>query len=143
MALYLVNPAVDMSLELFVSSRLEEALTIQYERIKDRRVRDTFIRKLESRLESLLAESIDWDLKEPTEAQLNFAVLVAKKLGVPLPGEARKYRFHTAMFLETYADQLRASPAPTEQLGDCSGAVAARQLVEARLRESGDGEAPI
>ena len=35
MALYLVNPAVDMSLEPYVSDRLEEALTIQFERIKD------------------------------------------------------------------------------------------------------------
>ena len=42
MALYLVNPAVDMELELYVSDRLEEALTIQFERIKDRRVRNTF-----------------------------------------------------------------------------------------------------
>ena len=107
MALYLVNPAVDMSLELYVSDRLEEALTIQFERIKDRRVRDTFIRKLERSLESLLVESIDWDLKQPTEAQLNYAILIAKQLEIPLPSEARKYRFHTAMFLETYANQAR------------------------------------
>lgn len=109
MALYLVNPAVDMSLELFVSDRLEEALTIQYERIKDRRVRDTFVRNLEKSLEKLLVESIDWDLKQPTEAQLNYATLVAKQLGIPLPSEAQKYRFHTAMFLETYAIQARTS----------------------------------
>ena len=63
MALYLVNPAVDMSLELYVSDRLEEALTIQYERIKDRNVRDTFVRKLEKQLDRLLAESIDWDIR--------------------------------------------------------------------------------
>ncbi len=109
MALYLVNPAVDMSLELYVSDRLESALTIQYERIKDRRVRDTFVRKLEQSLEKLLVESIDWDLKQPTEAQLNYATLVAKQLGIPLPSEAQKYRFHTAMFLETYANQARAT----------------------------------
>ena len=109
MALYLVNPAVDRELELYVSDRLEEALTIQFERIKDRRVRNTFIRKLERSLESLLVESIDWDLKQPTEAQLNYATLVATQLGIPLPSEARKYRFHTAMFLETYASQVRNS----------------------------------
>ena len=109
MALYLVNPAVDMELELYVSDRLEEALTIQFERIKDRRVRDTFIRKLERSLESLLVESIDWDLKQPTEAQLHYATLVATQLGIPLPSEARKYRFHTAMFLETYANRARVT----------------------------------
>lgn len=116
MALYLVNPAVDMSLELYVSNRLEEALTIQYERIKDRRVRDTFIRKLEQSLESLLAESIDWDLKQPTAAQLNYAILVATQLGIPLPSEAKKYRFHAAMFLETYANQASAVHGESENL---------------------------
>lgn len=107
MALYLVNPAVEMTLELYVSPRLEEALTIQYERIKDRRVRDTFVKRLESQIEMLLKDSIDWDIKAPTEAQLNYAILVAKKLGIPLSIEARKYRFHTAMFLETYAAQAK------------------------------------
>lgn len=109
MALYLVNPAVDMQLELYVSDRLEEALTIQYERIKDRRVRDTFVRKLEQSLERLLVESIDWDLKQPTDAQLNYAMLVATQVGIPLPSEARKYRFHAAMFLETYANHSKGS----------------------------------
>ena len=114
MALYLVNPAVDMSLELYVSDRLKEALTIQFERIKDRRVRDTFIRKLERSLESLLVESIDWDLKQPTEAQLNYAILIAKQLEIPLPSEVRKYRFHAAMLLETYANQARAVISPPD-----------------------------
>ncbi|MBB1059268.1 hypothetical protein H4F98_01635 [Lysobacter spongiae] len=99
-----------MSLELYVSDRLEEALTIQYERIKDRNVRDTFVRKLEKQLDRLLAESIDWDIKQPTDAQLSYATLIAKQMGIPLPVEARKYRFHTAMFLETYASRIREAP---------------------------------
>ncbi|MBB1087685.1 hypothetical protein H4F99_04190 [Lysobacter sp. SG-8] len=105
-----------MSLELYVSDRLESALTIQYERIKDRRVRETFVRKLEQSLEKLLVESIDWDLKQPTDAQLNYATLVAKQLGIPLPSEAQQYRFHTAMFLETYATQARASANASDRL---------------------------
>lgn len=134
MALYLVNPASEMSLELYVSNQLEEALTIQYERIKDRRVRDTFVKKLEKRLESLLVESMDWDLKEPTEAQLNYATLIAKQVGIPLPSEARKYRFHTAMFLETYTDQARALSGAAEHPFRKSDAEAANQLIAARMR---------
>src|SRR3546814_16730689 len=98
-----------MSRELDISQQLEEAITIQYERIRDARVRDTFVKRLETRLERLLAESIDWDLKEPTEAQLKYAILVAKQTGTPLPSEARKFRFYTAMFLETYAVQAKES----------------------------------
>ena len=136
MALYLVNPSVEMSLELYVSTRLEEALTIQYERIRDRRVRDTFVKKLEQRLESLLADTMDWDLKAPTEAQLNYAKLIAKQLGIDLPSEAHKYRFHTAMFLETYADQARSSAGSAEQSSDDGAARVARDLVAARLQQS-------
>lgn len=134
MALYLVNPAVEMSLELYVSTRLEEALSIQYERIKDRRIRETFVRKLERRLESLLVDSMDWDLQAPTAAQLNYAILIAKQLGLALPIEAQKYRFHTSMFLATYAQQARelsrnsepnmsgADAATASQLDDATGA---------------------
>ena len=57
-----------MTLELYFSQQLEEALTVQYERIKDRRVRDTFVKRLENQIETLLKDCIDWDLKEPTEA---------------------------------------------------------------------------
>lgn len=134
MALYLVNPGVEMTLELFVSQRLEDALAIQYERIKDRKVRDTFVKRLERQIETLLKDSLDWDLKEPTEAQLNYAVLVAKQLGISIPSEARRYRFHTAMFLETYSPQVRKDIGDrADCLGD-SAADAAQQLVIDKLR---------
>ncbi len=136
MALYLVNPSVEMTLELFISNRLEEALSVQYERLKDRRTRDTFVRKLEQRLESLLVDSIDWDLQEPTQAQLNYAELVAKQLGIALPSEAKKYRFHTAMFLETYAAQAKERTRSPNRPSDEIAATAARQLVEGVQIES-------
>lgn len=135
MALYLVNPAVEMTLEIYVSDRLEEALTVQYERIRDRRVRDTFVKRLESQVETLLKDCIDWDLKEPTEAQLNYAILVANQLGIKLPSEAKKYRFHTAMFLETYTSQLKNDSSAPDQGATCSSADAARSLVNEKLRK--------
>ena len=135
MALYLVNPAVEMTLELYVSPRLEEALTIQYERIRDRRVRDTFVKRLEGQVETLLKDTIDWDLKEPTDAQVSYATLVAKQLGITLPSEARKYRFHAAMFLETYAPQAKRELEATSSGAGQSGADAAQQLVADKLRK--------
>jgi len=135
MALYLVNPAVEMTLELFVSLPLEEALTIQYERIKDRRVRDTFVKRLEKQVETLLKDSIDWDLKEPTASQLNYALLIAQRLGIALPSEARKYRFHTAMFLETYAPQSRKDGEAPRRPTTGSAADAAQRLALDNLRK--------
>lgn len=103
MALYLVNAAVDITLELHVSPLAEEAMSIQWERIIDRNVRDTFVRKLEAHFERALAESLDWDIKPPTPSQLAYAKLIAKQQNIPLPPEAECFRFHAAMFLETYA----------------------------------------
>src|SRR5690606_25752536 len=142
MALYLVNPAVEMTLELYVSAQLEEALTIQFERIKDRNVRETFVRRLERQVETLLKDSIDWDLKEPTESQLNYAILVAKQLGISLPSEARKYRFYAAMFLETYAAQAKKLMDAATPKADESAADTARHLVIDKLRrEAQDSKA--
>lgn len=140
MALYLVNPGVDMTLELFVSERLEDALAIQFERIKDRKVRDTFVKRLEAQVETLLKDSLDWDIKEPTAAQLNYATLVAKQLGIQLPSEAKRYRYYTAMFLETYAAQAKQSPEASDLQPSKSAADVARALVADRQRNAAPGE---
>ena len=108
MALFLVHPAVDLTLELYVPERLEEALAVQWERIRDRDVRKTFVRRLEAQLEGLLKDSLDWDLKEPTASQLAYAMVIATKLGIAVPSEVRKYRFHMALFLEAHTKGLKA-----------------------------------
>lgn len=122
MPLYLLNPAVDLTLELYVSPEAEKAMCIQWERITDRNVRDTYVRKLETAFERVLAETMDWDIKPPTSAQLRYAELVAKQLSIALPSEARTFRYHTAMFLETYVPRAKALGTATES-GMESGAM--------------------
>lgn len=107
MALYLVNTGVDLTLELYIASSMEEAVCIQWERVKDKAIRQTFVRKLEKQLERLIAECMDWDLKEPTPAQASYAALISRKLDVSIPSEATKYRFHMALFIDTYNDKYR------------------------------------
>lgn len=51
--------------------------------------------------ESVL-EVLDIDLRPPTEAQINFAVAVARELGVNLPGEALQYRGPMTDFLDRF-----------------------------------------
>ena len=53
MTLYLVNPGVDLTLELYIAPAVEEAICIQWERIKDKAIRQTFVRKLEKQLQQL------------------------------------------------------------------------------------------
>ena len=103
MPLLLLHPGVDLTLELYVSLTLEEAMALQWERVRKRTVGDTYVKALEYRLESLLRDCLDWDLKPPTEAQISYATLLGARHGVSVPSEALSYRFHMAMFLETWA----------------------------------------
>jgi hypothetical protein len=103
MPLLLVHPSVDLTLELYVSPILEEAIAIQWERIRQRTVRDTYVKALEYRLQDLLKECLDWDLKPPTDAQVAYATLLAARHGVSVPSEALSFRFHTAMFIEAWS----------------------------------------
>lgn len=107
MALYLVNPGVDLTLELYIAPAMEEAICIQWERIRDKAIQQTFVRKLEKQLERLVVECMDWDLKEPTPAQASYAALISRKLDVSIPSEAMKYRFHMALFIDTYNERYR------------------------------------
>lgn len=100
MALYLVDLGQDMSIELFLSESVERALALQWERIKDRTAREAFCRRMASHLESVIPDSIDWDIKEPTSAQVSFAMALSKELDVPVPPEALRFRGSMHEFLE-------------------------------------------
>ena len=132
MALYLVNPGVDLTLELYIAPAMEEAICIQWERVKDKAIRQTFVRKLEKRLECLMAECMDWDLKEPTPAQASYASLISRKLSVPIPSEASKYKFHMALFIDTYSEKYRLKmsqgPTPNTQEIEKAQAMIAEKL---------------
>lgn len=109
MPLLLVHPSVDLTLELYVSPALEEAIALQWERVRKRTVRDTYVKALEYRLEDLLRECLDWDLKPPTDAQVSYATVLAARHGVSVPSEALSYRFHMAMFLEMWARKTKTA----------------------------------
>lgn len=113
MPLLLVHPALDLTLELYVSPDLEEAIALQWERVRKRTVRDTYVKALEYRLQDLLRECLDWDLKPPTDAQVAYATVLAARHGISVPSEALSYRFHMAMFLEAWARKPKP-PGPLE-----------------------------
>jgi hypothetical protein len=107
-SLYLVAPGIDLSIELFVSDHVEKALALQWERLKDRSARDAFCRRMTQQLDSVIPDSIDWDIKEPTSAQVSFAMALSKELDVPIPPEALRSRGHMHAFLEIHASQSKA-----------------------------------
>jgi len=111
MPLYVVHPGVDLTLELYVSDQLEAAVAVQWERVRDKEVRKTYTQALERRLEDLLKDCLDWDLKPPTPAQVSFATVLAMRLSINVPFEALNSRFHMAMFLEEHGAKARAPKA--------------------------------
>jgi hypothetical protein len=129
MPLLLVHPAVDLTLELYVSPALEEAIALQWERVRKRTVRDTYVKALEYRLQDLLRDCLDWDLKPPTDAQVAYATVLAARHGVSVPSEALNYRFHMAMFLETRARKPKP-PGPAEDQSEVSVRVVQPQAGE-------------
>jgi hypothetical protein len=108
MALYLVDPGQDLYIELFVSESVERALALQWERIKDRTAREAFCRRMASQLESVIPESIDWDIKTPTQAQISYALVLSKELDVPVPPDALRSRGNMHEFLEKHAALAKA-----------------------------------
>lgn len=107
MALYLVEPGLDLSIELPVSEPVERALAIQWERLTDAKVREAFCRRMAKQLDNVIPESIDWDIKEPTKAQVSYAMVLARELGMSVPSQALRYRGSMFEFLEKHSQLLK------------------------------------
>lgn len=107
MSLFLIDPAIDMSIELIISEPVERALSIQWERLKLGSERDAFSARMAIQLQNVIPESIDWDIKEPTAQQLSYAMVISRQLGIAPPPEAMAYRGHMVLFLEEYSPILK------------------------------------
>ena len=108
MSYFLVAPAIEMSVEIYLSDQLERALALQWERLRDSDARDAFARRIEKQLETLLPDAIDWDIKEPTAAQISYAMAISKSLNVPIPPDVLRYRGVMNEFLDAHAPQVKA-----------------------------------
>ena len=78
-------------------------MSLQWERLKDRAAREAFCRRMTEQLDSVIPESIDWDIKEPTSAQVSYAMVLSKQLDVAIPPDALRYRGHMHSFLEKHS----------------------------------------
>lgn len=107
MSIYLVDLTSDLSIELRVSEAVQRALVVQWERLKDRSVREAFCRRMSANLETVIPDSLDWDIKEPTPAQLAYAIVLAKQLKVPIPAEARLYRSKMHEFIDEQSKRIK------------------------------------
>lgn len=107
MSFFLVAPALDWSTELFLSEQTERLFALQWERLKDPEEREAFNRRLTKHLEKLLPEALDWEIKEPTPAQLSYASAISKELGVPIPPDALRSRSVMHAFIQQHAPKAK------------------------------------
>ena len=83
---------------------IREAWVLQYGRAESAGAVDGFRERLAACFASSLTECLDPDLKPPTDAQLKYAMAIARDLGVPLSPEALRFRGAMAQFIERYAE---------------------------------------
>lgn len=103
MSFFLIEPGLDISIELHVPVGLEQSLELQIGRLTDSQSRQAFLERLRIALTNSLPDALDWDIKPATEAQRAYARSLAHKFGVPIPHEAMNRRGEMHRFIEHYA----------------------------------------
>lgn len=101
MAVYLVAQGFELSLELDLAPPLAVALQLQSERLGPKDVRDAFSRRISDELNRLLPDLIDWDLKEPTPAQMAYAIELARSRQETVPIPALRSRGAMQSYIES------------------------------------------
>lgn len=108
MAFSLISDDFAWSIELPLSDGLIEALACQFERLETGTAKDAFQRRLAQHLAPALLESLDSDLKPPSERQLRFGHDIARQLGIEVPSRALQSRAGMQAFIGRHLPQLQA-----------------------------------
>lgn len=108
MALYLVETDRGMTLELEVPPCILQALQAQFRLSEHDGDGGEFCRRLSAEIEKLLPHALSWKLKEPTGAQLAFAISICRQLRIELPDSATKSRGEMHRFIAVQSLRLSA-----------------------------------
>ena len=96
--------------ELVVPLRREllDALAIQWARCATPEALNEWGLRLRATLEPTITATLDWDLRPPSKAQVDYAMAIAKTLRIALPGEALSHQGAMREFLDRYAASYKA-----------------------------------
>jgi hypothetical protein len=86
---------------------VREAWLLQYGRALHSGSIERFQARLAQCFAVSLGECLDADLKPPTSAQVQYATDIARRLGVPLPPEALRFRGAIGEFIDRFSEVLR------------------------------------
>ena len=106
MALILIDPDQDLMLPLPVEPQVAGALLEQYSR-GDQEKLDRLSRRLAQALGPVIEMYIDWDLRPPSQAQIHYAVAIARAQGIEVPADVFRQRRAMGKFLDQHAKQRK------------------------------------
>lgn len=107
--------------ELCLADHDADLLSLQLERHLERGLPDGFTRWLAYVISTSLPESVDYDLRPPSEAQVKFATAIARTLGLALPPDVLRYRGPMHEFLTAHKDAFNARRGVTGSQDDQVG----------------------
>lgn len=118
--LCLVDTQTGHAVEVGFSDSDRELLTRQKMRFGTDGGLDIFAQWLSLALGSSLPTVVDYDLRPPSEAQVNFATAIARALALSLPPDVLRYRGPMHEFISSHIDAFEArvrSGAPSAKKG--------------------------
>lgn len=90
-------------IEVPIRNATLEAMRLQILRVQQREVfLGPVCERIGQRISETVIEVLDPDLRPPTEAQVKFALDIARELNVNLPGEALQFRAAMHEFIDRY-----------------------------------------
>jgi hypothetical protein len=120
------EPAMPLQLVLDEYDRIDvplddgmlEAWRLQFDRAAVTRNTYALSERLAACIAMNIAECLDWDLQLPTEKQVQFASAIARRLNVPLTGDALRYRGVMAEFINRFEATFRTQRIRRSRPGD-------------------------
>lgn len=106
--LHVIDTLTGCTAEMVLSESDQELLDLQMMRCMTCGGLDLFAHWLSVALASSLPTAVDYDLKPPSEAQVNFAMAIARVLGVALPPDVLRYRGAMHDFLSSHKEAFDA-----------------------------------
>lgn len=104
MALRITDIDGGWELEVPIAGSTLEALRLQISKAQRADVfPDRVCQRIGERISESVIEVLDPDLRPPTEAQLKFALDIARELAINLPGEALQYRGTMHAFIRRFS----------------------------------------
>ena len=105
--LHILDEETGWTEELALGDHERELLTLQLECCLEQGSSETFARWLAHTLSSALPDAVSYELRPPSEAQIKYAMAIARTLRLSLAPEVLRYRGAMHDFLAAHTETFR------------------------------------